>query len=199
MKNPEIYRQVVKELDGAAVRDELSSPVQYAEASKLPLFIATVKEAMRLHPSVGFTLPRTVPAAGIEIAGAYIPAGWRVGMNAAVVGYDKEIFGPDASSFRPARWLDGDATKMDKCMLVFGAGTRTCIGKNVSTQPRPANINRANPLLSDYQISLAEIYKLLPEVLRRFDVQLVDPAKDWKTHNFWFNKQTGIDVRIRRR
>ncbi|KAJ9606160.1 hypothetical protein H2200_009121 [Cladophialophora chaetospira] len=178
MKSPEVHRQVVEELDQAASRNELSSPIQYGEASRLPLLGATIKEAMRLHPSVGFTLPRTVPAGGIEIAGTYIPAGWRVGMNAAVIGYNEEIFGRDALEFRPRRWLESDSAKMDKYMLVFGAGTRTCIGKN---------------------ISLAEIYKLLPEVLRRFDVQLVDPAKEWKTHNFWFNKQTGIEVRIKRR
>ncbi len=132
MKNPKIYRQVIVELDAAASRGELSSPVQYAEASKLPLLCATIKEAMRLHPSVGFSLPRIVPAGGMEIAGTYIPAGWRVGMNAAVVGYNEEIFGHDAAQFRPSRWLEGDATRMDKYMLVFGAGTRTCIGKNVS-------------------------------------------------------------------
>jgi hypothetical protein len=45
-------------------------------------------------------------------------------------------------------------------------------------------------------ISLAEVQKLIPTFLRRFRVELVDPGKEWKTHNFWFNKQTGICARV---
>lgn len=131
MKNLEFYRQVQAEVDGAASSGLLSSPVRYTEASKLPLLYTRVKEAMRLHPSVGLTLPRVVPAGGMEIAGTYIPAGWWVGMNAAVVGYNKEVYGDDAGGFRPTRWLEEDTAKMDRSMLVFGAGTRMCIGKNV--------------------------------------------------------------------
>ena len=119
------------ELDEAHARGELSLPVRFAEASKLPLLCATIKEAMRLHPSVGLTMPRIAPVGGLEIAGVHIPAGCRIGMNAAVVGYNEEIYGTDASDFRPRRWLEGDAAVMERCMLAFGAGTRTCIGKNV--------------------------------------------------------------------
>jgi hypothetical protein len=43
---------------------------------------------MRLHPSVGFTTPRLVPHGGDYIAGHFVPAGYRVGVNAAVVKYD---------------------------------------------------------------------------------------------------------------
>ena len=132
MKNPEIYKQVQAEVDAAT----LSSPVRYTEAAKLPLLCATIKEAMRLHPSVGYNMGRIAPAGGLMVSGTHIPAGWWVGMNAAVVGYDEDVYGPDASSFRPARWLEGDAARMERTMLVFGAGTRTCIGKNVSVFPR---------------------------------------------------------------
>lgn len=55
-------------------------------------------------------------------------------MNAMVVQFDKEVFGEDAHEFRPERWLQSEERyrAMDKAMLVFGAGTRTCIGKHVS-------------------------------------------------------------------
>ena len=87
---------------------------------------------MRLHPSVGLTMPRVVPAGGTTISGFYFPEGFRVGINGAVVQYDTDVFGPDAEVFRPERWLEGDSARMEKTMLVFGAGGRTCIGKNVS-------------------------------------------------------------------
>jgi cytochrome P450 len=66
------------------------------------------------------------------IADTFIPAGYRVGVNAAVIHYNKNIFGDDADQFKPARWLEGDQKRMDKYMMHFGGGTRTCIGKNVS-------------------------------------------------------------------
>lgn len=131
MKNPEIMKQVQQEIDQAAAAGRLSHPVQYAEASKLPLLCACIKEALRLFPSVQLSMPRHVPKGGLEIAGTYIPEGWRVGMNGAVIHYDKTIFGEDADQYRPARWLEEGAAHMDKYMLHFGAGTRTCIGKNV--------------------------------------------------------------------
>lgn len=134
MTNPETYQKLMSELDKAAAKGELSSPVKYAEAIKLPYLCATIKEAMRLHPSVGLTMPRIVPAGGVTLAGHFIPAGYRVGINAAVLHYNKEIFGDDADSFNPSRWLERDATMMDKYMLHFGAGTRTCIGKNVCVE-----------------------------------------------------------------
>ena len=86
---------------------------------------------MRLHPSVGLTMPRIAPVGGLEISGTHIPAGCDIGLSAAVVGYDEDIFGPDVYKFRPKRWLGEDAAVLDKHNLIFGAGTRTCIGKNV--------------------------------------------------------------------
>jgi len=48
------------------------------------------------------------------------------------VQYDKDVFGPDADNCNPDRWIEGDVVRMDKAMIQFGAGSRTCIGKNVS-------------------------------------------------------------------
>ena len=55
-------------------------------------------------------------------------------MNAMVTQFDETVFGEDAHEFRPERWLESEERfrAMEKAMLVFGAGTRTCIGKHVS-------------------------------------------------------------------
>lgn len=42
------------------------------------------------------------------LAGQFIPRGYRVGLNPAVVHDVKEIYGDDAESFRPERWLVSD-------------------------------------------------------------------------------------------
>lgn len=175
MKNPTVYKQLMEEIDEATKQGQLSSPVKYSEALKLPFLCACIKEALRIHPGVGLTMARTVPAEGLELCGKYIPGGYRVGMNAAVIHHDKSIFGPDAGEYRPGRWLEDNAANMDKYLLHFGAGTRTCIGKN---------------------ISLAELHKLVPAVLRDFHLDMWEEGKTWKTRNLWFNKQDGVEVRV---
>ena len=135
MKNPETLEKAHVEIDAASAAGVLSSPIKYSETTtKLPYVCAAIKEAMRMHPSVGLSMPRHAPKGGIVVAGKLIPGGFRIGMNPAVVHYDKGIFGEDADQYRPQRWMEGkDKQKvMDKHLLTFGAGTRTCIGKNVS-------------------------------------------------------------------
>ena len=48
---------------------------------------------MRLHPSVGMTLPRQVPTGDAVIAGEWSPEGTRVGVNATVKQRDGSISG----------------------------------------------------------------------------------------------------------
>lgn len=132
MKAPEAMRKLVDEIDEANAAGRLSRPrLKYAEAVKLPYLVAACKEGMRMHPSVGLGLPRHVPEGGKEIAGRFFPGGARVSINACVVHFDEGIFGADAAEFNPDRWFRCDAANMDRHMLQFGGGSRTCIGKNV--------------------------------------------------------------------
>ncbi|KAI1300897.1 cytochrome P450 oxidoreductase [Xylaria venustula] len=180
IKNPDVYAALLEELDMAVDDGRLHFPVSYAEASKLPLLCACIKEALRVHPGVQLLLPRIAPPEGLQLCGTFVPAGYTVGVNGAVVHFDKSVFGPDADQYRPSRWLEDKekATNMDRYMLHFGAGTRTCIGKN---------------------ISLAEIHKLVPEVLSKFKFEMWNEDAQWKTHNFWFCKQTGLVVKVTKR
>lgn len=129
-----VYEKLRREVDQAVENGKLSEFPSFSEVTQLPLLRATIKEALRLHPGVGFTMPRVVDQGGMELSGMYIPPGWKVGMNAAVVGRDEGIYGSDADKFRPERWIERTDAHMDRCNdLVFGAGTRTCTGKQVST------------------------------------------------------------------
>ena len=67
---------------------------------------------------------------------------------------------------------------MDKAMITFGAGNRTCVGKN---------------------ISLMEMQKVVPQLLRYFEFRLVDQERVWMTLNRWFNTQKGLEVYVRSR
>lgn len=140
LKNPTIYRTLVEEIDAADQEGCLSRPnVRYTEAMKLPYLVACCKEGMRVHPSISFPLPRHVPAGGREITGRFIPEGYTVGISAATIHQDRDIFGPDAAIFNPDRWFREDAANMDRYMFHFGAGKRNCIGKNV----RPLVVHRS--------------------------------------------------------
>lgn len=59
----------------------------------------------------------------------------------------------DVDTFRPKRWLEDSekASGMNRFLFSFGGGARTCISKN---------------------ISYLEMFKLVPAVLRTFDVSL---------------------------
>lgn len=163
LKNPRCMEKLREELDSKARDGHFANYenglVTWSESQGLPYLDACVKEAFRLHPAPGLLLERIVPEKGAEIAGEWIKGGTIVGCSAWVIHRRKEIFGEDVEDFRPERWLiDESRDKEDEekrikemtgCMLHFGMGSRTCIGKN---------------------ISLLEIYKLVPTFLRRFEV-----------------------------
>jgi cytochrome P450 len=64
-----------------------------------------IKEAIRLHPSVGMMLARTVPTGGRETCGHYVTAGTEVRINPWVIHRDNHVF-TDPNRFFPERWLD---------------------------------------------------------------------------------------------
>ncbi|KAI4932829.1 hypothetical protein J4E85_003230 [Alternaria conjuncta] len=175
MRTPDAMSKATQELQTR--QHLLSTPVSFEESTKhLPYISACIKEASRLFPSTGFNMSRIAPAQGVTLSGVYIPAGYHVGINPQIVQYDKKLFGEDALEFRPERWLESEARKfeMERGMLLFGVGKRTCIGKNVA---------------------LAEVHKLVPELLRCFDMHMAHD-RPWKTFNAGFVRQRDVIVRI---
>lgn len=124
LSNPEVHDKLVAEL----VSSPLSEMVQFKEAQALPYFQACLKEAMRLQPAVGFNITRSIPKGGAVVDGTWLPGGTQVAVNAWVLHRDKTIFGHDAESFNPERWLtaDGDSFKaMERCMFQVSVLFRT--------------------------------------------------------------------------
>ncbi|KAF7189178.1 Cytochrome P450 monooxygenase [Pseudocercospora fuligena] len=113
LKDARVHQKLLSELDAALRNQRIAIPIKYSDALKLPYLSACIKEAMRLHPSVGLQLPRHPPPEGCHISGYYFPHSARVGVNAAVLHYNQDVFGEDASSFRPERWSESNAAEMD--------------------------------------------------------------------------------------
>lgn len=159
LKTPCCYTKLVQEIDDAVhdgtLENRADGIVSWSESQTLVYLDACIKEAFRLHPAPGLPLERIVPAQGADICGERIPGGTIVGCNAWVIHRRPEIYGADVEIFRPERWIEAEKGKrktMESCMLQFSMGARTCIGKN---------------------ISLLEIYKLIPSFLRRFEVRSI--------------------------
>jgi cytochrome P450 len=180
MKHPSTLAKVVSEIKEADEKGLLSQPVQFSETSKhLPYLCACIKESARIFPAFAIQMARVARPEGLELAGHHIPSGYRAGINAAIVQRNKTVFGSDADSWRPERWLESAETTFarERGMLNFGAGTRTCTGKNIAN---------------------AEIHKVVPELLRHFDFEMAHD-RPWKTRNAAFIKQTDVIVNVRRR
>lgn len=180
MRNSFKTDKLVAEIDEAQRQGKLGYPISYKESTThLPYTQAVIKEAMRLHPSVGLLLERYVPPGGIEICNQHIPAGTVVGVNPWVVHRDPVVF-PDPEVFLPERWIESEADKlkeMEAGFFNFGAGSRTCLGKNMSTM---------------------EMSKVVPQLLRDYSVSLADPGKEWVVRNAWWVAfwPPGPDLRV---
>jgi cytochrome P450 len=153
IQNPTVHKELLAQLVAA----DLSKRPTWKELSTIPLLAAIVKESLRLHPPAGFTLPREVPTGGRNLCGYFIPEGTTVGMSAWCVHHNDTFFGPDASEFKPERWLD-EKTSMDleKYTLNFGQGARGCLGKN---------------------IAMVQLVKAVAQLVLNFDFEIVDAHK----------------------
>lgn len=178
IKHPESFRDLREEIDTAAREGRIDDPVTFKQAQEhLPFLQAVIKEATRLHPAVGLGLQRVVPAGGAELAGRYFPAGTTVGINPWVAHRNQRHFGKDADIWRPERWMENGSGDLEKYNLTFGMGSRTCVGKN---------------------ISLLEMTKLIPQLVRSFDFQLEEGllGMECETENRWFVKQVNLKGKV---
>ncbi|TVY15514.1 Pisatin demethylase [Lachnellula arida] len=178
VKNPRKYEKLMAEIDEAEAEGKFSEYVEFSEGQQLKYLQAVVKEAMRLHPGVGMPLERVVPEGGATLCGEFIPGGTIVGINAWVVHHSKEVFGFDTDTFRPERWLDANPDQlrlMEQSSFAFGHGAESCIGKN---------------------ISILEITKFVPQLLRLFTLEWASPEEEWSICGVWFAKQSGVMMRV---
>ena len=48
-------------------------------------------------------------------------------------------------------------------------------------------------------VSMLEMTKLVPQLLRRFDIEWTSPSPEWDIVGYWFAKQNGVVMRLRKR
>ncbi|KAF2166953.1 hypothetical protein M409DRAFT_23000 [Zasmidium cellare ATCC 36951] len=175
-RNPDKLATLRREIDDGAAVGEVSDPVTFKEAQNLQYLGAVIEETLRIHSAAGYILERTVPKGGVELASRFFPEGTHVGCQSWALHRNKEVYGADADEFRPERFLEEGNPATTVASFAFGGGTRACIGKN---------------------ISLLELSKVIPQIVRRFDLVFVD-EKPWELYTSWFVfARYSCEVRLR--
>ncbi|PHH88719.1 hypothetical protein CDD83_7179 [Cordyceps sp. RAO-2017] len=176
---PSVYARLGREIAARAAAGRISSPITNAEAAGFPYLQAVVQEGLRMQPPSPALVMKQVPPGGDVLHGHFVPGGTRVGHNLGPLVRDKAVFGPDAALFRPERWLAGDAEarlRMRRQLdLVWGHGRWTCPGRD---------------------IALMELNKVLVELFRNFDFQLVYPQRPLfsRQHNTIIQRHLWVSV-----
>ncbi|KAI1383031.1 cytochrome P450 [Hypoxylon trugodes] len=162
LTSPNAYRKLQEEIT-AGIRDgRISSPISQEQAKQLPYLQAVIYEGLRMVPPAVAGFPKKVPAGGDTICGEFVPAGTDIFVNVYTMLRNKEVFGKDADTFRPERFLVCDPAKKAELIktvdLIFGHGRWLCPGKT---------------------LAWFELNKVFVELLRNFDFQVVNPESPW--------------------
>lgn len=171
--HPKVQRRIVSEI--STLKSDRDKVISHAEATSLTYTQATIKEAMRLYPTIGMSLSRVVPSSGFVVDGKFYPPGTTVGCNPISLHRNPDIFGPNAEDFIPERWMAGESIgDMKRYNLIFGGGARTCPGKN----------------LADLVIG-----KLVPMLMREFEIQVEMPREE-DVKYYFMAMLTGVKARF---
>ncbi|RYC79345.1 hypothetical protein BFJ63_vAg17772 [Fusarium oxysporum f. sp. narcissi] len=150
---------------------------------------ACVREAMRMHPGVCMLLERYVPESGLKLPdGSFVPPGTAVGTNPYVAGRNKGVYGTDADTYRPERWLRNEGETREEynkrmrlynaADLTFGGGSRACIGRYLAE---------------------LELYKIVATLINKYEISLMDPDAPWVVTGSWFPRQRGLNCCLKKR
>ncbi|KAL9007704.1 MAG: hypothetical protein Q9173_007084 [Seirophora scorigena] len=185
LKHPRVLKCLQDELD-AAIPDK-GMAVSWKVASNLPYLDAIIQESIRFHPGTSFAFERLVPTEGLLLPdNRFLPAGTVVSMHPWVLNRDPFVFGPDADSFVPERWMQrthespeafaARLAAMKDTVLTFGAGKRRCVGRNL------ANL---------------EIYKILATLFRGFEFEMPEGGVQPRVLHSIFVRMERFEVRLK--
>jgi cytochrome P450 len=142
LTNPRVYKKLQAEIDETAGKGWSGSSKIIPEAiAKSQTYLqAVIKEGLRMFPPVVNIFSRDVPSGGdtVVIKGEsyHLPEGTSLGYSAWGMHHDKSLYGEDAKSFRPERWLIEDKELLKEMNrvneLIFGYGRWKCLGMPIA-------------------------------------------------------------------
>jgi cytochrome P450 len=138
LTNPSAYRKLQHEISMAVEAGNVSFPViKDSEARGLQYLQACIQEGLRMFMPLQGLAGRVSPSPnGETVSGIYFPPGTEVGIATYAANHRRDIYGPDADTFRPERWIEKDPATLRLYErtneLVFGAGRSSCLGKGIA-------------------------------------------------------------------
>ncbi|KAJ6133778.1 hypothetical protein N7523_000100 [Penicillium sp. IBT 18751x] len=174
ISKPSVVRKILAEFETHGVgcpekvSDKETEIVSVEQIQQLSYLDACIKEGLRLRPPATGYLQKEVPPGGDTLPdGRFIPGGTGIAYCAWGVMRSPEAFGPNAEIFHPERWLESSPEQLRLMKrhweLGFSTGKWRCLGKDVA---------------------LLELQKVLVELLRRYDIAVVDPTRPMKSRNY---------------
>ncbi|KAH9032515.1 cytochrome P450 [Lactarius hengduanensis] len=138
-RNPECQERVRAEI--AAIRaSKCGEELSATDLESMAYTLATIKEALRLHPIVN-TMPKEatrddviplsspiVTKSGEQISSIPVRKGTLVDLAVGVYNRLPEIWGADANEFKPERFLDIDKSNHSNVGILNNFGPSGCIG-----------------------------------------------------------------------
>ncbi|XAR73296.1 hypothetical protein NMG60_11007216 [Bertholletia excelsa] len=165
----DVQAKLREEIDSAVGGNSLTD----ADVVKLPYLQAVVKEALRVHPPGPLLSWARLSTSDVQLSnGMLIPAKTTAMVNMWAITHDPHVWA-DPHVFKPERFLatDVDVRGGDLRLAPFGAGRRSCPGKNLGLATVTLWVaklvhhfewvpDRANP------VDLSEVLKLSCEMKR---------------------------------
>ncbi|KIK62429.1 hypothetical protein GYMLUDRAFT_41869 [Collybiopsis luxurians FD-317 M1] len=128
-----------------ALKTSSGKRLSYDELVALPYLDAICRETLRLHPPVtaiirksveDVVIPFSKPVHGTEVSQVLLPKDTRVIISILNANRSPEIWGPDATEWKPERWLspfpesvtDSKIPGVYSHLMTFGGGSFSCIG-----------------------------------------------------------------------
>ena len=170
MRNPEVMKDVVAELDDLYAD---GSEVSFQALRSIPRLEAALKETLRLHPPL-IILMRVV-AEEIELAGHLIEPGTVVAASPRVSNRIAEDF-PEPDSFDPSRYLDERQEDLQNrwTWIPFGAGKHRCVGNAFAMMQMKAIFS---VILRDYEFEMTQPSESYRDDTSKMVIQLAQPCR----------------------
>ncbi|CAG5115333.1 unnamed protein product [Candidula unifasciata] len=129
LNNPSVQDKVYDEIKENVGTDRT---VTIQDKSHLTYLNAVIMETQRLASIIPMSVPHIV-SEKVTLRGYTLPKGTWILPNLDSVLHDKAIWGEDAMSFRPERFIDNDGKlKNPEQFIPFSIGRRVCLGESMA-------------------------------------------------------------------
>ncbi|MCJ1237413.1 hypothetical protein MMC14_005398 [Varicellaria rhodocarpa] len=179
-QNPSIQTRLREEIRANLPSpNNTSTPVTAELLDKLPFLHAVCNETLRMYSPVPLT--RREAANDTTILDQFIPKGTDIIICPYAVNTSTELWGPDAKTFNPDRWMgpgnaNSGGAESNYSFLTFLHGPRSCIGQ---------------------AFAKGEFACLLAAIVGRFEMEMINPGEDLQISGGITARPRHLNVRMK--